>query len=68
MPIHRHILRLVRRIIESCEECGGVRNCKIKTYCCTWKMLKLGTERILYFTSNDTYGERIVSTKSGKKK
>lgn len=26
-----------------------------------------GTERILYFTSNYTYGERIVSTKSGKR-
>lgn len=31
------------------------------------KCLNCGTERILYFTSNDTYGERIVSTKNGKK-
>ncbi len=31
------------------------------------KCLNCGTERILYFTSNATYGERIVSTKSGKK-
>lgn len=30
------------------------------------KCLNCGTERILYFTSNATYGERIVSTKSGK--
>ncbi len=31
------------------------------------KCLNCGTERILYFTSNAAYGERIVSTKSGKK-
>lgn len=31
------------------------------------KCLNCGTERILYFTSNAMYGERIVSTKSGKK-
>lgn len=31
------------------------------------KCLNCGTERILYFTSNGTYGERIVSTRSGKK-
>lgn len=31
------------------------------------KCLNCGTERILHFTCNAMYGERIVSTKSGKK-
>lgn len=30
------------------------------------KCLNCGFERILYFTSNDMYEERVVSTKSGK--
>lgn len=30
------------------------------------KCLKCGFERMLYFTSDNMYGERIVSTKSGK--
>lgn len=31
------------------------------------KCSNCGTERILYFTSNNLYGERIVFTKSGKR-
>ena len=31
------------------------------------KCLNCGTERIVYYTCNAMYGERIVSTKSGKK-
>lgn len=40
---------------------------KFKLIVAHGKCLNCGTERILYFTSNATYGERIVSTKSGKK-
>lgn len=40
---------------------------KLKLTVAHGKCLNCGTERILYFTSNATYGERIVSTKSGKK-
>lgn len=43
------------------------RMIKIKLTVAHGKCLNCGTERILYFTSNATYGERIVSTKSGKK-
>ncbi|MBO5388996.1 MAG: hypothetical protein J6A59_12880 [Lachnospiraceae bacterium] len=40
---------------------------KVKLNVAHEKCLNCGTERILYFTHNYTYGERIVSTKSGKK-
>ncbi len=40
---------------------------KIKLIVARGKCLNCGTERILYFTTNSTYGERIVFTKSGKK-
>lgn len=43
------------------------RMVKFKLTVAHGKCLNCGTERILYFTSNATYGERIVSTKSGKK-
>lgn len=43
------------------------RMIKIKLTVAHGKCLNCGTERILYFISNATYGERIVSTKSGKK-
>lgn len=43
------------------------RMIKFKLIVAHGKCLNCGTERILYFTSNATYGERIVSTKSGKK-
>lgn len=43
------------------------RMIKLKLTVAHGKCLNCGTERILYFTSNATYGERIVSTKSGKK-
>jgi len=40
---------------------------KVKLNVAHEKCLNCGTERILYFTHNYAYGERIVSTKSGKK-
>lgn len=43
------------------------RMIKLKLIIAHGKCLNCGTERILYFTSNATYGERIVFTKSGKK-
>lgn len=43
------------------------RTIKFKLTVAHGKCLKCGTERILYFTSNATYGERVVFTKSGKK-
>ncbi len=43
------------------------RMIKFKLIVAHGKCLNCGTERILYFTPNATYGERIVSTKSGKK-
>lgn len=43
------------------------RMIKFKLTVAHGKCLNCGAERILYFTSNATYGERIVSTKSGKK-
>ena len=45
----------------------GNRMMKFKLTVVHGKCLNCGAERILYFTSNATYGERIVSTKSGKK-
>ncbi len=43
------------------------RMIKLKLIVVHRKCLNCGTERIMYFTSYATYGERIVSTKSGKK-
>ena len=43
------------------------RMIKIKLIVVHAKCSNCGTERILYFTSNETYGERVVFTKSGKK-
>lgn len=43
------------------------RMIKLKLTVAHAKCLNCGTERILYFTSNYTYGERVVSSKSGKK-
>lgn len=40
---------------------------KLKLTVAHAKCLNCGTERILYFNSGYTYGERIVATKSGKK-
>lgn len=40
---------------------------KVKLNIVHGKCINCGAKRILYFTENDTYGERIVSTKSGKK-
>lgn len=40
---------------------------KLKLTVAHGKCLNCGTERILYFASNAAYGERVVSTKSGKK-
>ena len=42
------------------------RKMKFKLAVAHAKCANCGMERILYFTSNDLYGERIVSTKSGK--
>lgn len=39
---------------------------RIKLIVAQAKCLKCGFERTLYFTSDDMYGERVVSTKSGK--
>lgn len=39
---------------------------RIKLIVAHAKCLNCGFERTLYFTSNDMYGERVVSTKSGK--
>lgn len=41
------------------------RTMKFKITVAHGKCLNCGTERILYFTANSTYGERIVFTKSG---
>lgn len=43
------------------------RKIKLKLTVAHGKCLNCGAERILYFTSNSTYGERVVSTKSGRK-
>lgn len=40
---------------------------KLKLIVAHAKCLNCGAERVLYFTSNNLYGERIVSTKSGKR-
>lgn len=40
---------------------------KVKLNIAREKCLNCGAERILYFTHNYTYGERIVSTASGKR-
>lgn len=42
------------------------RKIKLKLTVAHAKCSNCGTERILYFTSGYTYGEKIVSTKSGK--
>lgn len=43
------------------------RMIKLKLDVAQGKCKNCGTERILYFTSSYTYGERLVSTKSGNK-
>lgn len=43
------------------------RKIKLKLIVAHAKCSNCGTKRILYFTSDYTYGERIVSTKSGKR-
>lgn len=40
---------------------------KLKLIVAHAKCSNCGTERILYFTSNNSYGERVVSTKSGNR-
>ncbi len=42
------------------------RTIKLKLTVVHGRCLNCGAERILYFTTNSAYGERIVSTKSGK--